>query len=64
MVRRNDFHTRTRILPVLVTTHPVPLRNLVGVAGRRWTIEESFQTSKGQAGLDERQRTWTSWRRW
>ena len=44
---------------------PVPLRTLVGVAGRRWTIEESFQTAKGQAGLDEHQvRTWTSWHRW
>jgi SRSO17 transposase len=38
---------------------------LVRVAGRRWTIEESFQTSKGQTGLDEHQvRTWTSWYRW
>jgi SRSO17 transposase len=44
---------------------PVPLTTLVRVAGRRWTIEESFQTSKGQTGLDEHQvRTWTSWYRW
>jgi len=43
----------------------VPLRELVRVAGRRWTIEESFQTGKGLAGLDEHQvRRWTSWRRW
>jgi SRSO17 transposase len=43
----------------------VPLRELVRVAGRRWTIEESFQTSKGLTGLDEHQvRRWTSWRRW
>jgi hypothetical protein len=35
------------------------------VAGRRWTIEESFQTGKGLAGLDEHQvRRWTPWRRW
>jgi SRSO17 transposase len=27
--------------------HIVPLRELVRVAGRRWTIEESFQTAKG-----------------
>ena len=33
----------------------VPLRELVRVAGRRWTIEESFQTGKGLAGLDEHQ---------
>jgi SRSO17 transposase len=43
----------------------VPLATLVRVAGRRWTIEESFQTGKGQTGLDEHQvRTWTSWYRW
>jgi SRSO17 transposase len=43
----------------------VPLRELVRVAGRRWTIEESFQTGKGLTGLDEHQvRRWTSWRRW
>jgi SRSO17 transposase len=43
----------------------VPLRELVRVAGRRWTIEESFQTGKGLTGLDEHQvRGWTSWRRW
>lgn len=44
---------------------PVSLGTLVRVAGRRWTIEETFQTSKGQTGLDEHQvRTWTSWYRW
>ena len=43
----------------------IPLGELVRVAGRRWTIEESFQASKGLAGLDEHQvRCWTSWRRW
>lgn len=45
--------------------HMVPLRELVRVAGRRWTVEESFQAGKGLAGLDEHQvRRWTSWRRW
>jgi SRSO17 transposase len=44
---------------------PVPLSTLVAVAGRRWTIEESFQAGKGLAGLDEHQvRRWTSWHRW
>ena len=43
----------------------VPLRELVRVAGRRWTVEENFQAGKGLAGLDEHQvRRWTSWRRW
>ena len=44
---------------------PVGLPALVGVAGRRWTVEESFQTGKGLACLDEHQvRRWTSWQRW
>jgi SRSO17 transposase len=44
---------------------PVPLRTLVQVAGRRWTVEESFQTGKGLTGLDQHQvRRWTSWHRW
>jgi SRSO17 transposase len=45
--------------------HPVPLAILVGVAGRRWTIEERIQTSKGLVGLDQHQvRRWRSWYRW
>lgn len=44
---------------------PVTLADLVRVAGRRWTVEESFQTGKGVTGLDQHQvRTWTSWYRW
>jgi SRSO17 transposase len=43
----------------------VPLRELIRVAGRRWTVEESFQAGKGLAGLDEHQvRRWISWQRW
>jgi hypothetical protein len=44
---------------------PVRLAALVAVAGRRWTVEESFQGGKGLAGLDEHQvRRWLPWRRW
>jgi SRSO17 transposase len=44
---------------------PVPLAVLVRVAGRRWRIEEAFQTGKGLAGLDQHQvRCWRSWYRW
>lgn len=64
MLRRNDF-TGELAYYRCWSPRPVPLRTLVAVAGRRWTIEESFQAAKGQAGLDEHQvRTWTSWRRW
>jgi SRSO17 transposase len=44
--------------------HPVALPTLVTVAGRRWAIEESFQVSKDQFGLDHTQvRSWHGWHR-
>jgi SRSO17 transposase len=40
------------------------LSDLIRVAGIRWTIEETFQTSKGQTGLDHYQvRQYTGWYR-
>lgn len=43
----------------------VPLTALVRVAGSRWRVEETFQSGKGLAGLDEHQlRRYTSWSRW
>ncbi|MFY1623641.1 IS701 family transposase [Micromonospora sp. WMMD735] len=43
---------------------PVPLHTLVRVAGSRWSIEELFQTGKGQVGLDHYQvGGWTGWQR-
>lgn len=64
LVRRNR---RTGELAFYRCFAPVPvaLGVLVRVAGRRWSVEESFQTAKGQTGLDEHQvRTWCSWYRW
>jgi SRSO17 transposase len=44
---------------------PVPLSTLVRVAGSRWRVEETFQSGKGLAGLDEHQvRRYASWSRW
>jgi SRSO17 transposase len=40
------------------------LAELVAVAGRRWAIEESFQTAKGEVGLDHYQvRRYDAWYR-
>jgi SRSO17 transposase len=64
LIRRNRS---TGELAFYRTWTPVPaaLQTLVSVAGRRWTIEEAFQTGKHLTGLDEHQvRRWTSWRRW
>jgi SRSO17 transposase len=44
---------------------PVPLAELVRVAGSRWRVEEFFQAGKGLAALDEHQvRRYASWSRW
>lgn len=64
LLRRNR---RTGELAFYRTYSPgtVALATLVKVAGRRWSVEETFQAGKGLAGLDEHQvRRWTSWHRW
>ena len=44
---------------------PVPLGQLVKVAGSRWKIEDGFAGGKELAALDEHQvRRWDSWYRW
>jgi SRSO17 transposase len=43
---------------------PVPLAQLVKVAGSRWKVEDGFAGGKELAALDEHQvRSWTSWHR-
>jgi SRSO17 transposase len=40
------------------------LSELVRVAGRRWTVEESIECAKGEVGLDQYEvRSWTGWYR-
>jgi SRSO17 transposase len=44
---------------------PVPLAQLVRIAGSRWKVEDGFAGSKELAALDEHQvRSWASWHRW
>jgi SRSO17 transposase len=41
-----------------------PLQTLVTVAGRRWTLEECFETGKEEVGLDDYEvRHWPGWYR-
>lgn len=64
LIRR---HPRTAELAYYLCHAPGPtsLTQLIAVAGRRWSIEEGFQATKGLAGLDEYQvRGWKPWRRW
>jgi hypothetical protein len=51
MIRRNQ-RTGAVAYYRCYTPRPVRLAVLVRVAGRRWTIEERFQTGKGLVGLD------------
>lgn len=64
LVRRNR-RTRELAFYRCYSATRVPLSTLVRVAGRRWTVEETFQSGKDLAGLDQHQvRRWTSWHRW
>lgn len=41
-----------------------PVRELIRMAGRRWSIEDSFEAAKGEVGLDEYEvRKWDGWQR-
>ncbi len=41
-----------------------PPEELIRVAGRRWAIEDSFEATKGEVGLDEYEvRKWEAWHR-
>jgi SRSO17 transposase len=40
------------------------VQELIGIAGRRWVIEDCFETAKGEVGLDEYEvRKWEGWQR-
>jgi SRSO17 transposase len=46
------------------TNNPVPVRELVRVAGSRWGVEETFQFAKNETGLDHYQvRRYDAWYR-
>jgi SRSO17 transposase len=64
LIRRNDATGELAYLRCY-SPRPTTLHTLVGVAGQRWRIEETFQAAKGLTGLDQHQvRRWTSWYRW
>jgi SRSO17 transposase len=50
LIRRNP-HTGELAFYTCWSSHPVPLRTLIAVAGSRWSIEELFQTGKNETGL-------------
>ncbi len=49
---------------IVHTSHPVPLAELIRVAGSRWGVEETFQFAKNETGLDHYQvRRYDAWYR-
>ena len=41
-----------------------PVKKLIAVEGRRWAIEDSFETAKNELGLDHNEsRSWHGWHR-
>jgi len=63
LVRRH-LTTGDRAYYVVYTPRRVRAETLVAVAGRRWAIEQGFETSKQEVGLDEYEvRTYPAWYR-
>ena len=49
---------------VVSAPEQTPLTEMVKVAGTRWAIEESFESAKGEVGLDQYEvRSWEGWYR-
>lgn len=64
LVRRSTEQPAEMAYYVVFCPRGTPLQDLVQVAGRRWTIEESFAITKEEVGLDEYEvRRWTGWYR-
>ena len=63
LVRRHRT-TGDRAYYVVFAMRPVTMATLVPVAGQRWAMEQGFETSKQEIGLDEYEvRTYAAWYR-
>lgn len=64
LVRRGVSAPHERQAYVVFAPHATPLKEVVRVAGTRWTIEQLFEAAKGEVGLDHYEvRSWTGWYR-
>jgi SRSO17 transposase len=64
LVRRSISKPTELAYYIVHTSTPVPLAELVGVAGSRWAVEETFQFTKNETGLDHYQvRKYHAWYR-
>lgn len=64
LIRRSICDPTDMAFYVTFGPHTAELRDLAAVAGLRWTIEECFQSAKGETGLDHCEaRSWHAWHR-
>ena len=64
LVRRSISKPSELAYYICHTRHPVPVAELVRVAGSRWAVEETFQFAKNETGLDHYQvRKYDAWYR-
>ncbi len=64
LIRRSVSDPKDLAAYVVYAPQDTRLEDVVGVAGRRWTIESSFEAAKGEVGLDHYEvRSWTGWYR-
>lgn len=65
LLRRSIEKPDERAYYVVFAPHGTSLETLARVAGRRWAIEECFETAKGLVGLDQYEvRKWPAWYRY
>jgi SRSO17 transposase len=64
VVRRSVSDAAERTAFVVFAPQTTTLEEVMPVAGRRWTIERSFEAATGEVGLDHYEvRSWTGWYR-
>jgi SRSO17 transposase len=64
LIRRSISDPKDMAFYVTFAPHTTGLEELAAVAGLRWTVEECFQSAKGETGLDHCEaRSWHGWHR-
>lgn len=64
LIRRKVGEPQEMAFDVACASTATTLEEMVRVAGARWAIEESFETAKGEVGLDQSEvRNWHGWYR-
>jgi SRSO17 transposase len=64
LIRRRIGARRERAYYRVFAPARTTLEEMIAVVGKRWAVEECFETAKGECGLDQYEvRSWTGWHR-